>query len=112
MCVRFASRYANHRIVLEPVRPDRDPSGNVVGLLPGKDIQFQGHVYETDDPEEIEALRALPGFGQEIMEVPEDFEVYATGPEVGGIVSTATVMHRGRGRPRKIGAEGVPVAAE
>ncbi len=47
--MKFASRFAKQRIVIEPIRQLRDASGFVVDMTPGKEIQFEGHVYATDD---------------------------------------------------------------
>lgn len=61
MVARFASKYRSHRVVIEPARQVRDEAGRVVDYTPGRDIVFVDHIYETEDPDEIAALRKLVG---------------------------------------------------
>ncbi len=63
---KFVSRYREHRVVVRAPRQLRDEAGRVVDVDYGKTITFHDHMYETEDPEEIAALRAV---GPEIVEV-------------------------------------------
>jgi len=93
---------------MEPARQIRDAQGRVVDATPGRDIKFENHVYQTDDPAEIAFLRSMRGYGTEVMEVPESFESPITGPEIGSVVSTSTAVGRPRGRPRALKPATVP----
>jgi hypothetical protein len=91
--MKFASRYASHRFVVEPTRQVRDEAGRVVEVVPGRTIQFEQHLYETDDPDEIAFLQKQA----DVIQVDEDFRVPDLGPEVANIMSTAVAIRR-RGR--------------
>lgn len=55
---RFVSRYPNHRIVMKPARTIVNPATLLPEVVPGKSIQFVAGEFVTEDPKEIEFLRA------------------------------------------------------
>lgn len=58
----FASRYRNHRLVVEPT--DYEWKGNrIVGETKGHTIEFEDGLYRTSDPEEIAFLEAKSADG-------------------------------------------------
>lgn len=65
---KFASRYSELRIVLQPERVVRDENGAPVEVIRGRYIQFHGHRYDTDDSEEIEILRTM---GPDVVEITD-----------------------------------------
>lgn len=75
---------------MEPARQVRDEAGRVVDYLPGRDIVFRDHIYETDDPDEVAFLRGLAG--GDITEITGfDASVEPRAPEVVSMASTAAL---------------------
>lgn len=69
--VLFTSTLAKeHRLVMD--QKDYIWKGpRVQGETPGHTIEFQNGVYRTDDPSEIEFLRAKQEYDGAVMEIPE-----------------------------------------
>ena len=100
--VRFGSRYASHRVVVNAPRPHYHPvTGAFLENNVGKTIEFKDFVYETSDPEEIDALRKMTLHGStEVTELsPDDFGFgQANKVEIVGTLSSGKAMVKPEGR--------------
>jgi len=58
----FNSKFSQLQLVMKPGGWQIDSAGRRT-ILPGRLIQFQDGIYNTQDPEEIAFLRQHPAFG-------------------------------------------------
>lgn len=98
---RFASRFAEHRIVLKGARQIYGRDQTLISVEPGKTIEFSQFEYHTEDEEEITALRKIieRSGGREITEISESDVLPGREPvQVGGMVSTDRIAKPKRGK--------------
>jgi hypothetical protein len=67
---KYISKYLNLKLV-DKASYTKEVDGRVV-VVPGKSIQFNQGVYETEDPDEIKFLESHANFGSVFIEVKED----------------------------------------
>lgn len=63
----FYSKTSNLKLTIEPAQQQYLPNGNVTTTSSGKRIEFQGGVFRTEDPDEIEFLREAAGYNSRAL---------------------------------------------